>query len=253
MTDSKSDGKSGLLAGATPAMLQEYLPDGTFPLEVNTFLVRTPDKVILIDAGTGGDLLKNLKSLDLTPEQIDEIFLTHTHGDHIGGLLKDNKPVFPHADLYVSKKEFDFQANNEKGEGARNVFKAYKNKLKLFEPEDLGSEKTELSPGIKGIAAYGHTPGHTVFLIESDEAKLLIWGDITHATNIQTAYPGVALSFDSNQEMAIKSRKKILEYVAKNKILVGGMHIQFPGIGAIKSNQENQSYRFEALCTCLGH
>lgn len=254
MTDSKSEGKSGLLIGATPAMFQEYYPQGTFPLEVNTFLVRTPDKNILIDAGTGGDLVKNLEALALTPEQIDAVFLTHTHGDHIGGLLKDNKPVFSNADLYVSKKEYDFQIKNAKGESVKNVFTAYKDKLKLFEPENLGSEKTELSPGIWGIAAYGHTPGHTAFLIKSDEASLLIWGDITHATDIQTAHPAVALSFDSDSDMAIKTRKNILEYVVKNKISVGGMHIQFPAIGTIRSGKAGgQAYTFDAFCTCLGH
>ncbi|GHU64959.1 MBL fold hydrolase [Bacteroidia bacterium] len=251
MTDSKMNGKPELLIGATPAMIQEYYPDGTFPLEVNTFLVRTPNKKILIDAGTGGELSDNLKLMEVTPEQIDEIFLTHMHGDHIGGLLKDNEPVFSNATLYISKKEAEFQTSSEKGEGARKVLKAYKNKLKLFDPEVLGSEKTELSPGIWGIAAYGHTPGHTAFLIKSDDTKLLIWGDITHAIDIQVAHPTVALSFDNNSETAIETRKNILKYVVKNKIPVGGMHIPFPGIGNVRSS--GQTYSFEAFCTCLGY
>jgi glyoxylase-like metal-dependent hydrolase (beta-lactamase superfamily II) len=175
--------------------------------------------------------------------------MTHLHGDHIGGLLRDGKPAFPNADLYLSQAEYDYWINNEQNQ-ARNVLIAYKDKVKLFVPEELGSKKANLFPGFQGITAYGHTPGHTAYLIESNESKLLIWGDIAHVMAIQIPIPEVAVTYDSDAKQAIEYRKKILDYVSKNKIPVGGMHIIFPAIGNIKSAQEG--YEFTPFCECLG-
>ena len=135
---------------------------------------------------------------------------------------------------------------------ARNVLKAYKDKLHLFNPAELGSETNNLFPGFQGIAAYGHTPGHTGYMIESDNDKMLIWADLTHAMSIQMPHPEVAFGADTNPDQAIATRKNILEYVSKNKIPVAGMHIVSPGIGNVwKSKTENEGYIFEPYCFCL--
>jgi SagB-type dehydrogenase family enzyme len=236
LSEKMQKGNPGILVGATQDALQKYLPDGTFPMEVNAFLVRTPDKTILIDAGLGQNLSPNLNSLDIPAEQIDVILMTHLHGDHIGGLLRDGKPAFPNADMYLSKAEYDYWIKSDNKQ-AVNVLSAYKDKLKLFVPEELGSKKANLFPGFQGIAAYGHTPGHTAYLIESEASKLLIWGDIAHVMAIQMPVPQVAVTYDSDAQQAIKYRKKILDYVSKNKISVGGMHIIFPAIGNVKAIQ----------------
>lgn len=249
LSEKMSQGNTGMLVGASQDALQKYLPDGTFPMEVNAFLVRTPDKNVLIDAGLGQKLFDNLQSLEVTPEQINVILMTHLHGDHIGGLLRDGKVAFPNADLYLSQAEYDhwIKSNNQQ---ALNMLAAYKDKLKLFVPEELGSKKNNLFPGFQGIAAYGHTPGHTAYLIESEKSNLLIWGDVTHVMAIQMALPEVTLAFDSDTKQAIESRKKIADYASKNKIPVGGMHIIFPAIGHIKAAQEG--YEFGPFCECSG-
>lgn len=249
LSDAKMDGNADILIGATPDMLQKYLPDGTLPLEINAFLVRTPDKIIVIDAGLGQKLSDNLQSLGVTPEQINVVLLTHMHGDHIGGMLSDGKVVFPNAELYLSQQEYDYWINS-KEERAGKVLSAYKNKVKLFNPVEAGSKTENLFPGLQGIAAYGHTPGHTAYLLESGNARLLIWGDVAHAMDIQIPYPEVAVIFDSDYNQAIKSRKNILDFVSKNKIPIGGMHIAFPAIGDVKANKDG--YMFEPFCTCLG-
>ncbi|GHT51589.1 MBL fold metallo-hydrolase [Bacteroidia bacterium] len=249
LAEKMSNGGTSMLVGAGQDALQKYLPDGTFPMEVNAFLVRTPDKNVLIDAGLGQKLFDNLQSLEVTPEQINVILMTHLHGDHIGGLLRDGKVAFPNADLYLSQAEYDYWIKSDNKQ-ALNMLAAYKDKLKLFVPEELGSKENNLFPGFQGIAAYGHTPGHTAYLIESDKSNLLIWGDVTHVMAIQMALPEVALAFDSDTKQAIESRKKIADYAAKNKIPVGGMHILFPAIGNIKVAQEG--YEFRPFCECLG-
>jgi glyoxylase-like metal-dependent hydrolase (beta-lactamase superfamily II) len=242
-----------MLKGATPEALRKYLPDGTFPLQIQVFLVRTSGRNILVDAGYGTNLSKNLKSLNVGEKDIHVILLTHMHGDHIGGLLRDGKKVFPNADLYLSQAEYDYwTGEKERGADARKVLDAYKDKLHIFVPADLGKTATPIIPNFKAIAAYGHTPGHTAFLLESNKKQLLLWGDVAHAMPIQMPRPEVALAFDSNPAQAIQTRKSILDYVSRNKIRVVGAHIPFPAIGDIVPGKE-EGYEFIPTCACEGY
>jgi glyoxylase-like metal-dependent hydrolase (beta-lactamase superfamily II) len=111
--------------------------------------------------------------------------------------------------------------------------------LKLF-PEGIA---------VRPIAAYGHTPGHTLYLLSSGGERLLIWGDLTHAMAVQMPFPQVAVTYDVDSEQAVASRKTVLEFVVKNKIPVAGMHIAYPGMGVVSANSaknppENSVYRF---------
>ncbi|GAB6010920.1 MBL fold metallo-hydrolase [Viscerimonas tarda] len=250
LSEGGGEGNSKLLVGATEEMLQKYLPKGAFPLETVVYLIQTPDKNILVDTGHGRKLFDNLESLRVKPEQIDIVLLTHMHGDHIGGLLRNGQLAFPNAELYIAQAEHDYWMSSPRGKQAQDVIAAYKNQLHLFVPDELGGKTTSFLPNIQAIATYGHTPGHTSYLVESADAKLLIWGDITHASPIQFPQPEVALSFDTDSKQAIQTRKKLLEYVSENKIPVGGMHIVFPSIGHVSAEQGG--YKFTAFCTCLG-
>ena len=257
LSEGQQNGNTSILIGATPEMLKKALPDGTFMNAVNVFLVRFSGKNILIDAGFGRLLFDNLKSTGISPDQIDAVLLTHLHGDHIGGLLQDGKASFPNATLYISKMEHDYWTseeamnkvpeNNRSGfKFAQNVINEYKDRLHLFSPDEIGKESCKLFPYIQGIAAYGHTPGHAVFMIGSGAQKMLIWGDLTHAQPIQMAFPEIAVTYDVDYEQAIISRKKILEYVSKNNIPIAGMHIAFPAMGYVKANSEG-GYDYKPL------
>jgi glyoxylase-like metal-dependent hydrolase (beta-lactamase superfamily II) len=248
LSEGQQKSGSSILIDAAPEMVKKYAPDGTFPSACNAFLVKTPEKTILIDAGFGRNLFANLELQNIIAEKIDVILLTHMHGDHIGGLLKNGKITFPNAQLYIAQAEHDYwiNVNLRGGEQARNVIEAYKNKLHLFIPDDLENTLTELLSGISAIAAYGHTPGHTAYLLKSDSSQFLIWGDLAHAMAIQMPHPEIAVTYDVNPDEAVVSRKKILEYAAKNKIPVAGMHIAFPAMGNIKAS-ETEGYEFEPL------
>ena len=242
LSEGQRNGQSAILIGAAPEMLQQCMPDGTYPSATNAFLVRMPDKTVLIDAVTGSRLLANLQSLGVSPEQVNAVLITHTHGDHIGGLLRDGRAAFPNADIYLTQPEYDFwtKTNNE---STQKTLEAYKNKLQFIQPAEIGANATPVLPGIKAVAAYGHTPGHAVYIVESNNEQLLIWGDLTHAMAIQMPYPQVAVTYDSNPEQAVVARKKVLEYISKNNIPVAGMHIAFPGIGKI-SKGAGEGYVF---------
>ena len=229
LSETQRNAKTDILIGATSEMMAECVPDGTFPNSISCYLVETPEKMTLIDAGMGLKLFDNLNTVGVDPEKIDAVFITHLHGDHIGGLLKDGNPAFPCAEIYISKAEYENGADNK-------IFEAYQGKIQTFEPESPGVEQNALIPGIFGIKAYGHTPGYTAYMLESDENKLLVWGDLTHAMAIQMPYPQVAVTYDTDTETAISSRKEILEYVSEHKIPVAGMHTAFPGMGTITKN-----------------
>jgi glyoxylase-like metal-dependent hydrolase (beta-lactamase superfamily II) len=236
LSEGQNTGNAGILLDATPEMIAQTLPDGSYPMATNAFLIKTPDKNILVDAGYGRHLVENLSVIGLTPESIDIILLTHMHGDHIGGLLKDGQKVFPKAHILVAQAEHDYWVA-QNNTAAINIFQAYSAGLVLFTANELDAEDTAtpLLASITAIAAPGHTPGHTAFLIESQGDKLMIWGDLAHAMAIQMPYPEVAVRYDSHPEIAIKSRQAILKYVAAHKITIAGMHIAWPGIGKIEA------------------
>lgn len=244
LSEVQQKGATKILLGATPEMLQQCVPDGTFPNAVNAYLLRISGKNILVDTGYGKKLFDNLKSLGVTPEQIDVVLLTHMHGDHIGGMFRDGQLAFPNADIYLPQPEYDYWTDDKamnsfpedrRGgfKGAQKVIDAYKSKLRLFAPVRFDDNLPGILPGIHGIEAYGHTPGHTMYLLESNKDKLLIWGDLTHAMAIQMPYPQVAVTYDTDPSKAIVSRKKTLEYVSQHKIPVAGMHVAFPGSGKV--------------------
>ena len=226
------------------------------PLETsdNAFLVNTGSKLVLIDSGAGtffgptlGKLLGNLKAAGYKPEQVDEIYLTHFHGDHIGGLLSNSAAAFPNATVRANKTESDYflsQANLDKSKdkdsfkGAQAALGPYvkAGRFKAFE----GS--TELVPGIRANPTGAHTPGHTTYLVESGGQKLLVIGDLIHVAAVQMENPGVTIQFDSDQKAAAAARKKVFDAAAKDGTMIGGAHLQFPGIGYLAT--QGKGYRW---------
>ena len=174
-----------------------------------------------------------MKSLGVGMEDIKAVFITHAHGDHISGLLADERPAFPNAKVIVSRPEYDWS------EQLRNITAKYGDKFDVITPGALESGGLEVVKGISAIAAYGHTPGHTVYMIESGGQKLLIWGDLTHAMAIQMPRPGVSVTYDSDPVAAAAARQKILKFVSENGIPIGGMHVAYPGIGDIVKDPDN--------------
>jgi glyoxylase-like metal-dependent hydrolase (beta-lactamase superfamily II) len=243
-----------LLTNVKPATVEQLLARSYLkaPVEtsVNAYLVNTGSKLVLIDAGaaglfgpTLGRLMAHLKASGYTPEQVDEIYVTHMHADHVGGLVADGKPAFPNATVRAHVKEGDFwlsTANMDKApadakgffQGAMASLNPYvaAGKFKPFDGE------TELVPGIRAVPATGHTPGHTVYAVESEGNKLVVWGDLMHVASVQFVQPAVTITFDSDSKAAAPQRIKHYADAAKKGYFVAVAHISFPGIGQLRAD-----------------
>jgi glyoxylase-like metal-dependent hydrolase (beta-lactamase superfamily II) len=237
LVETRGQGRPGILIGADEARLRQYFPDGTYPSETNTFLIRGGGKTVLIDTGFGGALFEALGELKVRPEEVDAVLITHLHGDHIGGLAKDGKALFPNARVYLARRELAAAQAN-----ARQALAPYGNRVETFDPSPLGAAAPELLPGIKAAAAFGHTPGHTVFLVENGGQRLIVWGDLMHVQGIQFPQPDIAVTYDSDPAAATAVRREILNYAAENRVPIGGMHLQYPALGTVE--KEGTGFRF---------
>jgi glyoxylase-like metal-dependent hydrolase (beta-lactamase superfamily II) len=248
-----------LLIGPAPTiqslLARSYLKA---PVEtsVNGYLINTGNKLVLIDTGaaglfgpTLGKLVANLKASGYQPEQVDEIYITHMHPDHVGGLVAGDKPVFPNAvvradtregGFWLSKEKMDAAPADAKGffQGAMASLNPYvaAGKLKPFDGE------TELVPGIKALPAPGHTPGHTIYAVESQGNKLVVWGDLMHVAAVQFAMPTVTIGFDSDPKTAMPQRQKNYADAAKKGYYVAVAHVAFPGIGKLRSDGKGYAW-----------
>ena len=236
-------------AAKTNAALARAFVKAPLETSVNAFLVNTGTKLVLIDAGAGtlfgptlGKLLANLQAAGYQPEQVDDIFLTHMHPDHVGGLSANGQRVFPNATLHAEKAESDFwlsQANLDKApdamkgffQGAMGSVNPYVAAGK-YQPFDADGE---LVPGIRAHASPGHTPGHASYVVESKGQRLVVIGDLIHVAAVQLDNPGVTIDFDSDAKAAALSRDAVFRQAAKDGALVAAAHLQFPGLGHLRA------------------
>jgi len=230
------------------ALMRNFLKS-PFDTSVNTFLINTGTKLVLIDTGCGNllgptveNLLMNLKAAGYRPEQIDEVYLTHMHPDHAGGLIEEGKLAFPNAVLRANQRDADFwlnEANLEKSPAAMKDF--FKGAMASVNPYIAAGKfepfqgNTQLVPGIEVIAAPGHTPGHSIYSIESRGQKMLLWGDLVHVAAVQFDEPSVTVQFDVDTRSAAMQRQRAYADAAKAGYLVGTAHLSFPGIGHIRA------------------
>ena len=205
------------------ALIDSLSLQNGIPASISTFLVETNGIRILFDTGIGAPdsrLLIGLKSLGIEPADIKYLYLTHFHGDHIGGMMKGDSVVFPNAEIYASQMEYDawLKMPADRNAQAVKTMDAYKSRLHLFEFGDT------LPGNIVTMNAVGHTPGHTVF----QAGKLLVIGDLIHGAAFQIEHPEICASFDMDKEAAVKSRKQYLQYAKDNRLTMAGMHLPAP-------------------------
>lgn len=242
---------SGDADGAVKLLQNAFAPSTEVaPTTFNAWLINTGDKLILVDTGysnaigpKAGHLPKTLAAAGVNPADIDAVVITHVHPDHCLGLLTPDKQIaFPNATVHVNGDEYvwwlegDVKIPEGKPffkdlfEGGRAAFKPYIEAKKVQTFKD----GAELAPGVVAVLAAGHTVGHTMVRIApSGGDQLLLWTDIVHSTALQFPEPERAIAFDFDPPKAIATRKKVMDMVATDRMLIAGTHIGFPGVGHV--------------------
>jgi len=250
LVESERDGNTGILVGADESILRRFIPPQGFRHSANAFLVKTQEQNILIDTGTGagGVIIDKIRSLGVQPENINAVLLTHLHADHFGSLQRDGNAVFPNAKIYLSARELEHFTVTNPNQGAVNALAPYRTQIVTFEPGAISVERRpEILPGIIPIAAYGHTPGHTIYLLESGRARLLIIGDLLHVALVQFHVPAISATFDIDGPAAAVTRQQVLTFAATNRIPIGGMHLVYPGIGMLEPYNQGHSFLYWSM------
>ena len=218
-------------------------------------VVNTGDHLVLADTGAGdlapttGRLLQNLEAEGIAPEDIDTVILTHGHPDHIGGNTDaEGKPAFPNARHIIWKDEWDFwtseQAEQRLDEHLREVLvKFARDNLPPIQGQvDLCDRETEIVPGIRAVAAPGHTPGHMALEISSEGEQLLCISDVAlHPIHLEQ--PDWYAVVDFAPEQVVATRRRLLGMAAARKALVLAFHFPFPGLGRIVQKAEGWQWQ----------
>jgi glyoxylase-like metal-dependent hydrolase (beta-lactamase superfamily II) len=255
--------QDGFVRNAALPDVQKALADAFQPTDVvripfTALAVNTGSKLILIDTGTGarvfptaGAYMDNLAAAGIDPKAVDSVVISHFHPDHINGLrLKDDSLAFPNAEVQVPAPEWAFLMDDGKMSTApdglkgnfantRRVFASIAKDVKQFEPGK------EVAPGITSIAAYGHTPGHCAFAIASGNQSMMTIVDATNIAYLFVRNPEWQAVFDMDGNMAVDTRKRLLDRAAADKMLVAGYHWPFPAAGYI--TKEGSGYRLNPV------
>ena len=206
------------------------LPADATTLDVDVLLVRTGDRVVLIDTGLGamapttGRLLPNLAKAGVTPAQVTDVIITHGHADHIGGLVRAGALAFPNAKVRMTGAEWAaLRASPPPGFVA-----AVGPQVVTFEPG------AEILPGLTAVEVRGHTPGHTAVRIASGRQSLLAIGDTAHHYVVSLRQPEYTISFDADAPTAEASRRALLTQAVAGRERIFAPHFPFPGLGAVR-------------------
>lgn len=228
--------------------------DGSLFIPVNNFLFRREGATVLIDAGAGntmqptlGKLPANLRAAAIDPADITHIVLTHIHPDHANGLVDDNgEAVYPNAEILVHSQELDFwmAENNGSETGAvRRTRARNRINMKPYLNRTRRMRDGEEALGCAPILAPGHSPGHTCWRIGTGGDAFIAWGDLVHFSAIQISHPDAAVKYDLDPDLARRSRLRMLDMIASERLAVAGAHVNAPGFGRLR--RRGAGYAFE--------
>ena len=205
------------------------------------FLVNTGKKLILIDAGGNGSgpgygqLFPHLKAAGYTAEQVDEIYITHMHPDHIGGLLMGDQIAFPNATVFADAHELPQWENAaaKNNATAKSIVQKIAPYIRAKRFQTFNGD-TQFSSGLRAIASHGHTDGHSFYSIESQGQKMVFWGDFVVNDKVQLEMPELAPPGEKDVKTGIALRQREYSDASKKAYLIAGAHFAFPGIGRIR-------------------
>lgn len=205
-------------------------PTDKVTLAVDALLVKTPDRVVLLDTGLGpkigGALMQSLALTGTRPAQVTDILITHRHGDHVGGLVtRDGKPAFPRATVHISATDWDWLKADA---SSKPLVAAIGHAVRTFAPGSV------VIPGFRSVSLAGHTAGHTGYEITSGGQKLIDVGDIAHSSIVSLKEPEWTNGYDADPVMGRATREANLARLAASRERLFAPHFPFPGVGTIR-------------------
>jgi glyoxylase-like metal-dependent hydrolase (beta-lactamase superfamily II) len=236
-------------------LAESFLPTTHYDGVYTVPFIRAGSHLLAFDCGTGrqvsatsGQMEANMRAAGIRPEDVTHVVQTHFHGDHINGLTTaDNAAFFPHAEIVVPEVEWawwsDTGNETRSPEGQRANFA---NTARRFGPyagriRHLAAG-AEVVPGVRSLAAYGHTPGHTLFHVADGNQQLLVMADTTHRPELFVRRPDYQSLFEFDAAAAATTRRRVLDQVATDRIQVAGYHFPFPATGFI--GRDGSSLRY---------
>ena len=218
------------------ASAANFIPADRSRFYFNPTVVNTGREVVLFDTGlSAASTLPALAAAGYAPEDVDIVVITHMHGDHIGGLMNDGTPTYANARYVTGQVEFDAWAIRENEGFEKNV-------RPLADMMTFIGDGDGIASGITGLAAFGHTPGHMVYMLESLGSRMLLMADLANHYVWSLAYPDWEVRFDQDKAAAAASRRKILGMLAADRVPLAGYHMPFPGVGYVESAEDGFRY-----------
>lgn len=223
---------------------------------VNVTLVKTPDALILIDAGGGGDFMPTLGKFSdtfdaagLKPEAVTHVIFTHAHADHLWGVIDplDGGTRYPNARHFMTAVEFDYWMTPDRDKSVPEMLVKMAvgtaRRLKVLADRlDKPKAGAELVPGVMLLDTAGHTPGHVSVLLRSGTEQLLIGADALTHPLVSFTKPDWRWGSDTAAEMGIAARKRTLDMLAADKVSLLGYHLPWPGVGRVE--KKDSAFRF---------
>ncbi len=237
-------------ADQEPAEVEELMKENFLPTKrmVNMFnpvLVNTGNELVLFDTGMGpdgraagmGQLTRRIADSGYSPADVTMVVLTHMHGDHINGLMEEDQPAFVGARYVAGQAEWDFWTSPDRtGTPAEGNAKAVQTKVvPLKEKMSFIGDQAEVTGGITSMAAFGHTPGHMTFMLESQNRRLLLTADTANHFVASLQRPDWEVSFDIDKAMAAETRKRIFGLLASERMPFIGYHMPHPSVGYVEA------------------
>jgi glyoxylase-like metal-dependent hydrolase (beta-lactamase superfamily II) len=233
---SPRDNPQGIFGtNVTPETFAEVSAAAFLSTEVSQFfftpvVVNTGAQLVLFDTGlNAAGITDALTGAGYTPDQVDVVVLTHMHGDHIGGLSGDAGATFPNARYVTGRAEFDHW-DMSGNEGFEAKVRPLADAMTFLEPDQ------DVVGGITSVAAFGHTPGHMGYHVESDGARLMLFADLANHPVWSLARPDWEVRFDADKAVAAESRRRVLGMIATERIPAIGYHMPFPALGFVETH-----------------
>lgn len=219
------------------------LPPDSLSLSIQPLLVKTADKVLLFDTGAAGlmgpangKLPANLAAAGVDAASVTDIFISHAHGDHVGGLVANGALAFPNATIHIQVAEWTaFQGDAQMAP----IVTVITPKVVVFEPG------ADLVPGVKEVDIKGHTPGHSGYQITSGDQSLLYIGDMAHHSVVSVQRPDWTIAFDSDAPTAQATRKEVIAAAAAGGQRVYAVHFPYPGLGKFEQMGDHSMWKAE--------